>query len=45
MKITHIDFWNTSLVVNPKLAIVSAAGTHPESHYLTVHVQSDDGSE
>lgn len=45
MKITHVDFWNTSLVVNPKLAIVSAAGTHPESHYLTVRLQSDDGSE
>lgn len=45
MKITAIETIKTSLVVNPKLAIVSAAGTHPESHYLTVLVRTDEGIE
>ncbi|MEO6924901.1 MAG: enolase C-terminal domain-like protein, partial [Bryocella sp.] len=43
MKITKISVRETSLVVNPQLAIVSAAGSHPESHYLTVFVETDDG--
>lgn len=43
MKIASVNVWKTSLVVNPKLAIVSAAGTHPESHYLIVRIQTEDG--
>lgn len=44
MKIAHVDVIKTSLVVNPQLAIVSAAGIHPESHYLIVRIQSDEGA-
>lgn len=45
MKITAIEAIKTSLVVNPKFAIVSAAGTHPESHYLIVRIETDEGAE
>lgn len=45
MKITSVEAIRTSLVVNPKLAIVSAAGAHPESHYLVVRVRTDEGVE
>jgi muconate cycloisomerase len=43
MKITAVNATPTSLVVNPKLAIVSAAGAHPESHYLIITVHTDEG--
>jgi L-alanine-DL-glutamate epimerase-like enolase superfamily enzyme len=43
MKITKVEVRKLSKIVNPKLAIVSAAGTHPESHYLAVCVHTDDG--
>jgi muconate cycloisomerase len=43
MKITAVNATPTSLVVNPKLAIVSAAGAHPESHYLSITIQTDEG--
>jgi muconate cycloisomerase len=43
MKITEVSATPTSLVVNPKLAIVSAAGTHPESHYLAITIHTDEG--
>jgi len=43
MKITAVNATPTSLVVNPKLAIVSAAGTHPESHYLAITIHTDEG--
>jgi L-alanine-DL-glutamate epimerase-like enolase superfamily enzyme len=43
MKIASIEVTAVSQVVNPKLAIVSAAGKHPESHYLIVSIHTDDG--
>jgi len=43
VKITSVNAIPTSLIVNPKLAIVSAAGAHPESHYVAVMVHSDGG--
>lgn len=43
MKITAVNAIPTSLVVNPKLAIVSAAGAHPESHYLAITIHTDEG--
>ncbi len=43
MKITKVEVRKLSKIVNPELAIVSAAGTHPESHYLTVRIHTDDG--
>lgn len=43
MKITAVNAIPTSLVVNPKLAIVSAAGAHPESHYLAIAIHTDEG--
>ncbi|HZY63733.1 MAG TPA: enolase C-terminal domain-like protein [Edaphobacter sp.] len=43
MKITAVNATPTSLIVNPKLAIVSAAGTHPESHYLAITIHTDEG--
>jgi L-alanine-DL-glutamate epimerase-like enolase superfamily enzyme len=43
MKIVSVDVTPVSQVVNPKLAIVSAAGKHPESHYLIVTIHSDEG--
>lgn len=44
MKISAVRITETSMVVNPALAIVSAAGSHPESHYLAVFVETDEGS-
>jgi len=41
MKITAIKVESVSMRVNPAFAIVSAAGTHPESHYLVVTVHTD----
>jgi L-alanine-DL-glutamate epimerase-like enolase superfamily enzyme len=43
MKIASVEVTPVSQVVNPKLAIVSAAGKHPESHYLIVSIHTDDG--
>lgn len=43
MKITAVNATPISLIVNPKLAIVSAAGAHPESHYLAINVETDEG--
>lgn len=43
MKITAVNATPTSLIVNPKLAIVSAAGTHPESHYVAITIHTDEG--
>jgi hypothetical protein len=40
MKITQVEVRKISQIVDPKLAIVSAAGTHPESHYLTVRIHT-----
>jgi L-Ala-D/L-Glu epimerase len=43
MKIVSVKatpIWQT---VNPRLAIISAAGKHPESHYVLVTVNTDDG--
>jgi L-alanine-DL-glutamate epimerase-like enolase superfamily enzyme len=45
MKITSIDTFPTSMVVNPRLAIVSAAGAHPRSDYLIVRIRTDEGGE
>jgi len=44
MKITRVDVSPISQIVNPDLAIVSAAGKHPESHYLFVAVHTDEGT-
>lgn len=44
MKITSIEISPISQVVKPDLAIISAAGTHPESHYLFVTIRADDGT-
>ena len=43
MKITAVEVTPVSQVVNRDLAIISAAGKHPESHYLIVSIQTDDG--
>jgi len=43
MKIIAVKATPVSLIVNPALAIVSAAGIHPESHYLNVAIQTDEG--
>jgi L-Ala-D/L-Glu epimerase len=43
MKIASVEVNAVSQVVNPELAIVSAAGKHPESHYLIVSIHSDEG--
>lgn len=43
MKIASIEVTPVSQRVRPDLAIVSAAGTHPESHYLFVKISSDEG--
>jgi muconate cycloisomerase len=43
MKITSVEASPISLIVNPSVAIVSAAGKHPESHYVFVTVRTDDG--
>lgn len=43
MKITAVEAFPVSQVVNPKLAIISAAGKHPESHYVVSKITSDEG--
>jgi len=43
MKIVAVQAQPVSQIVNPSLAIVSAAGTHPESNYVFVTVKSDNG--
>lgn len=43
MKITSVEVQPVSQVVNPKYAIVSAAGAQPESHYAVVAIRTDDG--
>jgi L-alanine-DL-glutamate epimerase-like enolase superfamily enzyme len=43
MKIVSIEASPVSLVVRPSVAIVSAAGSHPESHYVVVTIRSDEG--
>lgn len=44
MRITAVEVHKISLNVNPALAIVSAAGKHPESNYLIVVICTDDGT-
>src|SRR5512147_1030469 len=41
MKITEVEVIPVSQVVRRDLAIISAAGTHPESHYLFVAIRTD----
>jgi muconate cycloisomerase len=41
MKIISIETIPVSQIVRPDLAIVSAAGKHPESHYLFVRIVAD----
>lgn len=43
MKITSVEVVPVSQIVKPQLAITSAAGTHPESHYLFVAIKTDEG--
>jgi L-Ala-D/L-Glu epimerase len=43
MKITSVEATPISETVNPRLAIVSAAGKHPESHYVFVKIVTDEG--
>ncbi len=43
MKIVSLDTVPVWQAVNPQLAIVSAAGKHPESHYLLVTLGTDEG--
>lgn len=43
MKITSVEAIPICQIVNPRLAIISAAGRHPESHYLAVKIQTDSG--
>jgi L-Ala-D/L-Glu epimerase len=43
MKIISVDTIPLRQRVNPQLAIVSAAGKHPESHYLVVRIKTDEG--
>lgn len=42
MKITSVEALPVSQIVKPNLAITSAAGTHPESHYLFVAIKTDE---
>jgi muconate cycloisomerase len=44
MKITHVGVTPVSQIVKPDLAITSAAGTHPESHYLFVTIHTDESA-
>lgn len=44
MKIASVDVIPISQHVRPGLAIVSAAGQHPESHYLFVKISTEDGA-
>jgi L-alanine-DL-glutamate epimerase-like enolase superfamily enzyme len=43
MKIISVEAIPIWQIVDPRLAIISAAGKHPESHYLIVKVQTDNG--
>jgi muconate cycloisomerase len=43
MKIASVETIPVSQRVRPDLAIVSAAGQHPESHYLFVKIGTEDG--
>jgi L-alanine-DL-glutamate epimerase-like enolase superfamily enzyme len=43
MQITGVEVIPVSQVVKRDLAITSAAGTHPESHYLFVAIHTDEG--
>jgi L-Ala-D/L-Glu epimerase len=43
MKILSVEAIPIWQIVDPRLAIISAAGKHPESHYLIVKVQTDNG--
>ena len=43
MKIASIEVHPISQAVRRDVAIVSAAGSHPESHYLVVAIHSDEG--
>jgi L-alanine-DL-glutamate epimerase-like enolase superfamily enzyme len=43
MKIDSVEIIPVSQRVRPDLAIVSAAGKHPESHYLFVKITSNEG--
>lgn len=44
MKITSVEIIPVSQRVRPDLAIVSAAGKHPESHYLILKISAEDGT-
>lgn len=43
MKITAVEANPVSQLVRRDLAIISAAGTHPESHYLFIAIHTDEG--
>lgn len=43
MKIVSVEATPIWQVVNPQLAIISAAGKHPESHYVAVKIHTDNG--
>jgi len=43
MKITSVETIPVSQRVRPELAIVSAAGLHPESYYLFIKIGTEDG--
>lgn len=43
MKISNVKVIPVSQIVKRDLAITSAAGTHPESHYLFVAILTDEG--
>jgi muconate cycloisomerase len=45
MKITSVQTIPVSQRVRPELAIVSAAGQHPESHYLFIKIGAEEGLE
>ena len=42
MKIIAVDANPVSQIVKPDLAIISAAGKHPESHYVFVAIRTDE---
>jgi muconate cycloisomerase len=43
MNISSVEAIPIWQVVNPQLAIISAAGKHPESHYIAVKIHTDNG--
>jgi L-alanine-DL-glutamate epimerase-like enolase superfamily enzyme len=43
VKIISVETIPVHQTVNPRLAIVSAAGKHPESHYLFIRIATDAG--